>query len=42
MVFSSEDKAIIKNDFVEKGWSSTEFLKNMQAKTGTEFLLIDY
>ena len=21
MVFSSEDKAIIKNDFVEKGWS---------------------
>ena len=22
MVFSSEDKAIIKNDFVEKGWSS--------------------
>ena len=22
MVFSSEDKAIIKNDFVKKGWSS--------------------
>ena len=40
--FSSEDKAIIKNAFVEKGWSFTEFVKNIQAETGTECLFINY
>ena len=32
MVFSSEDKAIIKNDFVEKGWSSYRICQEHPSK----------
>ena len=32
MVFSSEDKAIIKNDFVEKGWSSDRICQEHPSK----------
>ena len=32
MVFSSEDKAIIKNDFVEKGWSSYRICQERPSK----------
>ena len=32
LVFSSEDKAIIKNDFVEKGWSSYRICQEHPSK----------
>jgi len=32
MVFSNDDKAVIKNDFVEKGWSAYRICKEQKQR----------
>ena len=42
MVFYEEEKAVLKNDFLERGWMLLKFVRSIQQKVGTEFPSIDF
>ena len=42
MVFYEEEKAVLKNDFLERGWMLLKFVRSIQQKFGTEFPSIDF